>query len=90
MIVASARRSMRWHESDAAHWVVDGGERCFALCVQGAYARKRPVLPLFFLASTCVIVVEECVCKNQGLLTGCAMWRAETAFNGSGTVEIAC
>ena len=43
-----------------------GGERCFAPCVQGAYARKRPVLPLFFLASTCVCVVEECVCGKSG------------------------
>ena len=42
------------------------GERCFAPCVQGAYARKRPVLPLFFLASTCVCVVEECVCGKSG------------------------
>ena len=90
MIVASARRSMRWHESDAAHWVVDGGRGVLPRVFKVPMLENGPFYPCFFLHPRACVWLKSALQKWREKFPQNSVNRAETAFNGSGTVEIAC
>ena len=60
---------MRWHESDAAHWVVDGGRGVLPRVFKVPMLENGPFYPCFFLHPRACVWLKSACAENQGRLT---------------------